>query len=117
MTPTSSSLPEADVAQVRRWCEQRVPAQVRDQVRIECEEAPRHLTVLERRPAWRAEPGADWSALPVARLRYLKSTGVWTLYWRDRNMRFHRYDRAPATADIGVLLAELDSDPMAIFWG
>lgn len=53
----------------------------------------------------------------MARLRYLKSTGVWTLYWRDRNMRFHRYDRTPATADIGVLLAELDSDPTAIFWG
>jgi hypothetical protein len=39
-------LPELDVARVRRWCAQRVPEHVRDQVKVECDVGPRHLTSL-----------------------------------------------------------------------
>jgi hypothetical protein len=46
-----------------------------------------------------------------------KSTGLWLLYWRDRDLRFHEYDRAPATVSVEDLLAEVDLDPTAIFWG
>ena len=110
-------LPAADVTRVRDWCAARVPEHVRDQVRVECEVAPRHLTVVERRPPWKAEPGTEWTTFPIARLRFTKASGTWTLYWRDRNSRFHRYDRVAPTADIGVLLTELERDPTAIFWG
>ncbi|MEU4714480.1 DUF3024 domain-containing protein [Micromonospora purpureochromogenes] len=113
----AQGLPEADVAQARRWCHQRVPERVRDQVRIECGEAARHLTIVECRAPWRADMGAEWTRLPVARLRYTKSTGTWTLYYRDRNVRFHRYDLIPPTSTMADLLAELDRDPTAIFWG
>ena len=51
---------------VRRWCRQRVPEHLRDQVRVNCD---------------------------IARLRYTKAAKCWSLYWRDRNLRFHRYDR------------------------
>ncbi|WP_210776907.1 DUF3024 domain-containing protein [Micromonospora sp. U56] len=61
--------------------------------------------------------GSEWTRLPVARLRYTKSTGTWTLYYRDRNLRFHRYDLAPPTSNMADLLDELDRDPTAIFWG
>ena len=40
-------LPELDVARVLRWCEQRVPEHARDQVRVECDISPRHLTIVE----------------------------------------------------------------------
>jgi hypothetical protein len=53
----------------------------------------------------------------VAGLRHTKATGMWTLYYTDRNLRFHRYDPAPATANVVDLLAEIDRDPTAIFWG
>jgi Protein of unknown function (DUF3024). len=55
--------------------------------------------------------------LPVARLRYTASTRRWTLYWRDRNLRFHLYDRLPPSPSVEVLLGEIDSDPTCIFWG
>jgi Protein of unknown function (DUF3024) len=34
----------------------------------------------------------------IARLRYTKTNGRWSLYWRDRNLRFHVYDPACAFA-------------------
>jgi hypothetical protein len=42
-------LPELDVARVQRWCAGRVPERARHQVRVECDVAPRHLTIVERR--------------------------------------------------------------------
>jgi hypothetical protein len=42
---------------------------------------------------------------------------VWTLYWPDRNSRFHEYDLARPTADVVALLSEINRDPTSIFWG
>jgi hypothetical protein len=42
------SLPELDVARVQRWCATRVPEPARHQVRVECQVAPRHLTIIDR---------------------------------------------------------------------
>lgn len=85
---------------------------------VECEVAARHVTVVERRAPWRDGGTAQgWTSLPVARLRYTKTSGMWTLYCRDRHLRFHRYQRVAPTSDIAVLIAELERDPMCVFWG
>ncbi len=76
-----SGLPETDVARVQRWCRARVPERVRDQVRVEADIASRHVTVVECRPPWRADMGTAWTRFPIARLRYVKATGQWSLYW------------------------------------
>jgi hypothetical protein len=112
-----SGLPETEVARVQRWCQARVPAQVRDQVRVEVDVAERHMTIVECRPSWRGDAGEEWTRFPIARFRYTKSSRLWSLYWRDRNLRFHEYDRVPASARVEDLLAEVDRDPAAIFWG
>ena len=111
------ALPELDVARVQRWCAKRVPEPARSQVRVECEIAPRHLTIVERRAPWRADQGPEWTTLPVARLRYTMADRAWTLYWRDRNSRFHAYDRLAPTPRVEDLLTEIDRDPTALFWG
>ncbi|MBT8225379.1 MAG: DUF3024 domain-containing protein [Dactylosporangium sp.] len=116
MTPTG--LPELDVARVRRYCADRVPEHVRDQIRVECEVTDRHLTIVECRPPWNPELiGPEWTRLPIARLAYTKTRRTWQLYYRDRNLRFHRFDQVPSTATIADLLAEVERDPTGIFWG
>jgi hypothetical protein len=112
-----TALPELDVARVRRWCGQRVPVHVRDQVRVECDVGLRHLTIVECRPPWGPEAGPEWTRLPIARLRYTKAIRRWSLYWRDRHARFHAYDLLPSSPHVDDLLREIDSDPTAIFWG
>jgi hypothetical protein len=114
---TTKGLPELDIARVQRWCADRVPEHARHEVRVECEVAARHLTIVERRAPWRTDFGPDWTSFPIARLRYAKGTTEWTLCWRDRNLRFHTYDQKPPTPHIVELLIEIDSDPTAIFWG
>ena len=110
-------VPELDVARVRHWCDQRVPHHIQDELRSECEVAPRHLTIVERRPPWREGIGPEWTRLPIARLRYTRADRTWTLYWRDRNARFHLYDRLAPSPRVDDLLDEIEQDPTAIFWG
>jgi hypothetical protein len=112
-----SSIPQLDVARVQRWCRDRVPEHARDQVRVECELAPRHITIVERRPPWGSDASPEWTEFPIARLRFTRATATWSLYWRDRNLRFHEYDLAPPSVHVDDLLNELSRDPTCIFWG
>lgn len=111
------ALPELDVARVQRWCAARVPEHARHQVRVECDVALRHLTIVERRVPWHEEPGQEWTSFPIARLRYIAADHAWTLYWRDRNERFHIYQQLSPSPRAEDLLTEIDRDPTCLFWG
>ncbi len=78
---------------------------------------PRSITIIEARAPWREDFGPEWSRMPIARLRYTQRTKLWTLYWVDRNGKFHNYDRIKPTLNVQTLLDEIDTDPTNIFWG
>lgn len=110
--------PELDVAKVRRYCQERIPARALHQVRLEVDVTANAVTIIERRAPWHpADAGADWTAFPIARIRYSPTTRCWTLYGRDRNLRFHLYQPLAPTPSISRVLDEITADPTAIFWG
>ncbi len=114
---SATGLPELDVARVRRWCAARVPERARHQVRVECDVAPGYLTIVECRAPWTDDPTGEWSRSPIARLRYTTTSTTWSLYWRDRNQRFHRYEHLQPTTTIDDLITAIEHDPTGIFWG
>ncbi|MGB6206365.1 DUF3024 domain-containing protein, partial [Mycobacterium sp.] len=74
------------IARVQRWSANQVPEHIRS---IECDTAPRYLTICECRPPWREDVRPDWTA---------RTADLWSLYWRDQNLKYHRYqplDPAP----------------------
>lgn len=116
---TGVGLPEADVARVRRWVaaqNERIGEHI-DEVRVEMDVGSRAITIVECRPPWREDLGPDWTRRGIARLRYTKWTREWTLYWPDRNSKFHEYEDLDPTPTIDRLLAEIEADPTCIFWG
>ena len=46
--------------------------------------------LAERHVPWREDFTPERISVPVARLRYTADK-TWTLYWRDRHLRFHVY--------------------------
>lgn len=113
---TTTRIPELDLARVRRFCHDRIPEHVRDQIRLEADVRGRSITILECRPPW-SDPNAEWTRMRIAQLRYDESAPSWTLYWADRNDRWHRYPDLEPAKNIGVLLDEIDRDPTCIFFG
>lgn len=117
---TTVPLPETDIARVRRWVDARnaaLPERAVGLIQYEFDVDDRAVTILECRPPWREGFGDDWSRFPIAWLRYTKVRQEWQIYWRDRNLKFHAYDLVPPSGNVEALLAEIDADPTAIFWG
>ncbi len=110
-------VPELDANRVRKWAHDKTPAEFRDEMRVEVDETPRGLTILECRPPWSELIGSEWSRAPIARLAYSKKAGEWTLYYADRNDRFQRYWECGPSSHVTELLEEIDSDPICTFWG
>jgi Protein of unknown function (DUF3024) len=42
---------------------------------------------------------------------------LWTLYWRDRNLKYHRYHPLDPSPQVQDLLDYLDQRADPIFWG
>jgi hypothetical protein len=116
MVTRNARVSDLAVATVRRFCDQRVPAEARDQVCLEATTRAATITIDERRPLWEGGPGA-WTRLPIAQLGHDNAAGTWLLFWADRNRRWHRYDHLDPTPQLDDLLKEIDRDPLSMFWG
>ena len=109
--------PETDLARIRRWCAEAVPANVTDQVRIELHRRGNSVTICESRAPWSPQI-TEWSHLSMAQLRFRPDQGNWSLHWADRNSRWHPYDHGNRQfGSVAELLAEIDDDPTYIFKG
>jgi hypothetical protein len=109
-------LQEAQVTkQLAAYCEARVPARVRDQVRLGFRIDGHAVELLESRPSM--DDPRVWREQGVAKFRYVASRGVWHLYCQFRDLKWHEYRPRPTARSFAVLLAEVDRDPTGIFWG
>ncbi len=97
------------------FCDRRVPLAVRDQVRMHHEFQRNYVVLLEDRPRW--DKPEEWTHLPIAKFRFNKDNGKWTLYWLDRNSKWHLYDMVKPSSNLKKLLKEVDDDPTRIFFG
>jgi hypothetical protein len=109
------ALPETDLHRIRDWARGRVPEHLWDQVKVVADVSDRHVDIVEVRPSWNGvgEP----TRFPIARLRYTNTTGQWTIYWRDRNLKFHEYKGKRPTKNVQALLDYIESGGDPIFWG
>lgn len=113
-------VPQTDLVRVQRWVDARnegIRDSARDLIRNDIDVTDRSITIVECRPPWNPDLGPEWIRSPVARLRYTRMSNQWSLYWIDRNSKFHEYDLIGPSTNVDVLLAEVDRDPTAIFWG
>lgn len=113
-------VPQFDLVRVQRWVDarnERIPDSARDLIRNDIDVTDRSITIVECRPPWNPDLGPEWTRSPVARLRYTRMSSEWSLYWIDRNSKSDEYHLIDPSTNVDVLLAEVDRDPTAIFWG
>jgi len=110
------AVPVPAIANIQRFCEKHSPPEMRDELRLEYTTRGNSVTIADCRPVWQGAPG-DWTRMPIAQLRYQPANELWTLYWADRNDRWHLYEDLEPTKDLDAVLAEVDEDPTCIFFG
>jgi len=90
------------------------PAALRDKLRLELEVDGHAVTIWEVRPAWRG-PGETRTG--IARLRFTRTRGTWTLYWMRSDLKRHEYYDAEPTAALDRLVAVVEDDASCAFFG
>lgn len=109
------AIPETDLQRIQAWCREIWPEQYWDEVKCEADVEGYSVTIVEVRPPW--DGAGEHIRQPVARLRYTATTGLWAIYWRDRNLKFHEYRRKRPTRNVEALLDFIGSHEDPIFWG
>ena len=102
----------AEIA-LREYCARRTKPHIRHLLEIVYRIDRQFAFVAERRPDWR-----DHSIIrdhDVAKFRFDMSTREWALYWRDRNLKWHRFEDCEPSDDLNDLLPVVDAEP--IFYG
>ena len=112
-------LPELIQQMVQRkledFCEERIPAQLRNKVRLGFRFRGNSVTLYEERPHFIYPE--RWVDIVIAQFRYDVKSGKWTLYCADRNSRWRLYYFVEPTKNFDLLLQEVSKDPTCIFWG
>ena len=113
---TVAAVPDLDLHKIRKYAADKVPVQHRDKIRMEVDVRGKSVTILECRPPWHESLGPEWTRHGVALMKYRSESTEWTLYWAERNGRWHVFDLIdPGTID--EMLNEVALDRTSIFWG
>ena len=96
-------------------CRRRTRPDLADQLRLDYEIDRQSVVIFEERPDWR--DATQRLRTPVAKLRFVRTIGLWTLYWMRADLKWHRYQPAEPTADLAALVEVVDRDEYGAFFG
>lgn len=101
---------------VRAFVEKRRPPEdIRDEVDIGFRIKGHSVEIFEIRPTF-LNPEVK-SEIPVAKTTYVRTQGVWKVYWQRRDLKWHAYEPAPEVRTLKKFLELVDEDAMCCFWG
>ena len=110
---------ELDLRRIERivggFCRRRTQPEVADELRLVYQIDGQSVVISEERPDWR-DPGQRMHT-PVAKLRFVRSSGLWTLYWMRADLRWHAYEPAPPIRDLAELVEVVGRDQYCAFFG
>jgi hypothetical protein len=96
-------------------CRRRTRPELADQLRFVYEVERQSVIIFVERPDWR-DPSKRIRN-PAAKFRFVRTTGLWTLYWMRADLRWHAYRPARPTAKLATLVGVVDRDQYCAFFG
>ncbi len=93
----------------------RPPTHIRAKLDFGYRIAGQSVELFEIRPQWdKPEVKREY---PFAKATFVKSTGIWKVFWRRADLKWHRYEPTPAVGSIELFLALVGEDKHACFFG
>lgn len=96
-------------------CRRRTRPELAAQLKFVYEVDGQSVVLFEERPDWR--DAAKRRRRAFAKLRYVRTSGLWTLYWKRADRRWYAYRPAAPTTDLAALVAVVDQDEYCAFFG
>lgn len=96
-------------------CRRKTTPRHADQLRFAYQVDAHGVNIWEERPPWDGQ--GEWTRHGIARFRYVRKTGDWTLYWMRADLKWHVYDPDLMPHDLESLVAVVDQDKYCAFFG
>lgn len=93
----------------------RPPPHVRPKLDLGFRVTGRSVEIFEVRPVWRGPADAKREAA-VAKATYVRTRGVWRVFWRRSDLKWHGYDVRPEVNSINEFAALVAEDAHACFF-
>lgn len=94
----------------------RPPLHVRPKLDLAFRIGAQSVEILEIRPRWRGAPGETMEH-PVAKTTYVRTQGLWRVFWMRADLKRHNYLPIPQVGSIEKFLALVAEDKHACFFG
>ena len=95
--------------------EKRPPEEIRDKLDLGYSFENQVLIIFEIRPNWMNKKEKIQS--PFAKSRFIKSRGIWKIYWRRASGKWELYAPNPEVKNISKVLQIIDEDAYGCFKG
>ena len=97
------------------WSRRRPPLHLRDQVREGQRFTDQSIELFIVRPAFN-RPGEQIEE-PIAKVLQVRSQGVWRIFWKRADGKWHRYKPCAEVPSLTDALRVIDEDANACFFG
>ena len=105
-----------NLASLKWFLEQRRPPEhIRPQLDIGYAIEGHAVDIFEIRPDWQDKSTTTHS--PVARVKYVRSTDQWRLYWMRPDLKWHSYEPSATHPSLRSALGVINADACCCFFG
>lgn len=102
--------------QIQNWVEKRRPSvEMRDLIDLVYTFEKNTLILYHSRKPMYESMGRIKA--PIAKLRYIKSTNTWKIYWMRGNLKWHIYEPSRPQSSIEEALKIIEEDRHGCFFG
>jgi len=95
------------------YCARRVPAVRRKDIKPGFRVRGNSVTLFDREQSFMDR--SEWVEIPVAQFRFDPKSLIWTLYWPDRNIRWHLFFVVAPLRRLGDLVQAVGEDSVGAF--
>ncbi len=94
----------------------RPPPHIRPKLDLGFRVSGQSIEIFEIRPVWRGPP-KERRESPVAKATYVKTRGVWRVFWQRRDLKWHSYEPKPEVQSVEEFTSLVSKDENACFFG
>lgn len=115
------ALSELEAARVRKAMDSflerhRPPPHIRPKLDIAYRISGQCIEIFEIRPVWRGPAGGKHEGR-VAKATFVRSRGVWRVFWQRRDLKWHSYEPIPEVKTVEEFVSVVTQDAHACFFG
>jgi Protein of unknown function (DUF3024) len=98
---------------ISEYCARRVPAEQREDIRPGFRIRGNSVTLFDEERSFLDK--STWVEIAVAQFRFDVKSSYWTLYWPDRNIRWHPFPVVVPSRRLEDLIEAVKGNPLGAF--